>query len=85
LVIASALPLFLQEWSWFLTYFSTQSNHSEGSAFFKKAFSESLLLCNFIDLERFLIFMGVQLIKESPKNSDNLQAKLLSLIRTIMF
>ena len=42
----------------------TQYKHSEGSAFLKKAFSGSLLLCNFIDFEHFLIFMGVE--KEAP-------------------
>ncbi|ALC85237.1 hypothetical protein AM499_04960 [Bacillus sp. FJAT-22090] len=43
-----------------MIYPSTQYKHSEGSAFFKKAFSESFMLCNFIDMERFLIFIGVE-------------------------
>jgi len=35
-------------------------NILKAQPFFKKAISESLLLCNFMDYERFLIFMGVE-------------------------
>ena len=40
--------------------FNFNINNLKAQPFFKKAFSESLLLCDFIDFERFLIFMGVE-------------------------
>jgi len=51
LVIAPALPLVYEEWSWLLINFQLN---------IIILLAQSFLLSYFIDFERFLIFMGVQ-------------------------